>query len=162
MQRGSDRSHAWCKSMPKEAVRPVVAAGQPLTSFSRTSASQLFGVDAIKLARLDQRSEQCPILGSVIATGKESVLGVELDRPHGALDRIRVHLDPPVFKIERQPVPMSECVAQSLRPSRSFCARSSSLASNHCLQRSARGRACAWRPARRSAADRPRSAFSMA
>src|SRR5215218_1848418 len=43
------------------------------------------------------------------------VLGVELDRPHRTLDRIRVHLDAPVIKVERQAVPMTQRITQSLR-----------------------------------------------
>ena len=72
------------------------------------------GTDAIELAGLNQRSQQCPLLGTLIATSEQSVLGIDLDRPHRTLDRIHVHLDAPVVKIERQAVPMTQRIAQSL------------------------------------------------
>ena len=75
----------------------------------------MLGANAIELARLNQRSQQCPILGALVATSERGVFGIELDRPHRTLDRIRIHLNAPVIKIERQAVPMTQRIAQSLR-----------------------------------------------
>ncbi len=75
----------------------------------------VLGTDAIELTGLNERSQQCPILGTFVATGKKGVLGVELDRPHRTLDSIRVQFDAPVIKVERQAVPMTQRVTQSLR-----------------------------------------------
>ena len=82
----------------------------------------VLGTDAIELTGLNERSQQCPILGTFVASGKKSVLGVELDRPHRTLDSIRVHLDAPVIKVERQAVPMTQRVTQVFAVSL-FCAR---------------------------------------
>jgi hypothetical protein len=46
---------------------------------------------------------------------EQSILGIELDRAHRALDSVRVHLDAPVIKVERQAVPMTQRITQSLR-----------------------------------------------
>src|ERR1700742_1599300 len=46
---------------------------------------------------------------------QKGVLGCELDRPHRTLDRVRVHFDTPVIKVERQAIPMAQRVTQSLR-----------------------------------------------
>src|SRR5215469_12146875 len=73
------------------------------------------GADAIELARFNERSQQCPILGTLVAPSEQSILGIELDRPHRALDSVRVYLDAPVLKIERQAVPMTQRIANSLR-----------------------------------------------
>jgi hypothetical protein len=75
----------------------------------------VLGANAIELARLNQRSQQCPIFGAVVATSKQGVFGIELDRSHRTLDRIRIHFNAPVIKIERQAVPMTQRIAQSLR-----------------------------------------------
>src|SRR6266702_2201874 len=75
----------------------------------------VLGTDAIELARLNQRSQQCPILGTLVAPSEQGVLGIELDRPHLTLDRVGVHFDASVIKIERQAIPMTERIAQSLR-----------------------------------------------
>src|SRR5262249_7144496 len=75
----------------------------------------VLGTDAIELARLNQRSQQCPILGTLVAPREQGVLGIELDRPHRTLDRVGVHFDAPVIKVERQTVPMTQRIAQSLR-----------------------------------------------
>src|SRR3984885_14473183 len=75
----------------------------------------VLGANAIELARLNQRSQQCPILGALVATSEQGVFGIELDRPHRTLDGIRIHFNAPVIKIERQDVPMTQRIAQSLR-----------------------------------------------
>src|SRR5262249_33891686 len=73
----------------------------------------VLGTDAIELTRLNQRSQQCPILGTLVATSEQGILGIELDRPHRTLDCVCVHFDAPVVKVERQAVPMTERIAQS-------------------------------------------------
>ncbi len=75
----------------------------------------VLGTDAIELARFNQRSQQCPILSALVATSEQGVLGIELDRPHRTLDRVGVHLDAPVIKVERQAIPMTQRITQSLR-----------------------------------------------
>ena len=75
----------------------------------------VLGTDAIELARLNQRSQQCPILGTFGAPGEPGDLGIALDRPYRTLDRVGVHLDAPVIKVERQAVPMTQRITQSLR-----------------------------------------------
>ena len=80
----------------------------------------MLGADAIELARFNERSQQCPILGTLVAPSEQGVLGIELDRPHRTLDRIRVHLDAPVIKVERQAVPMTQRIAQSCQSASNF------------------------------------------
>ena len=86
-----------------------------LTFADAAGILKALGADAIELAGLNERSQQCPILGTFVATGKKGVLGIQLDRPHRTLDSIRVHLDAPVIKVERQAVPMTQRVTQGLR-----------------------------------------------
>ena len=64
----------------------------------------VLGTDDIELTGLNERSQDCPTLGALVATGKK-----------GVLDSIRVHLDAPVIKVERQAVPMTQRITQSLR-----------------------------------------------
>src|SRR3984957_18684297 len=86
-----------------------------IDEFCEDVGEPVLGATAIELARLNQRSQQCPILGALVATSEQGVFGIELDRPHRTLDRIRIHFNAPVIKIERQAVPMTQRIAQSLR-----------------------------------------------
>ena len=94
----------------------VQSRRRPTIDEHRENISEpVLGTDAIELTGLNERSQDCPTLGALVATGKKGVLDVQLDRPHCTLDSIRVHLDAPVIKVERQTVPMTQRVTQGLR-----------------------------------------------
>lgn len=99
--------------MPREATRPIVRRAPAIDKLLKDVGKPMLGVDVIELARLDQRSQHRPILSTLVATGEQRVLGIELDWPHRPLDRVRVHFDAPVVKIQRQTIPMTQRIAQS-------------------------------------------------
>ena len=71
-------------------------------------------IDALQFACLDQRGEHCPVFGALVATGEQSILPVQSDRAHGALDGIGVDLNAAVVKEAKQPVPLIKAVANGL------------------------------------------------
>ncbi len=50
-------------------------------------------IDSIEFARLDQRSDNCPVLCSGIMTREERVLAIEGNRPDSSLNAVIVDLD---------------------------------------------------------------------
>ncbi len=51
------------------------------------------GIDRIEFARLDQRSDDCPVLCSSIMAREECVLPVQRNRPDSSLNAVVVDLD---------------------------------------------------------------------
>ena len=56
------------------------------------------GIDAVELAGLDQRGDDCPVFATAIGTSKECVLAVQCDRPDRAFDDVAVDLDATVVE----------------------------------------------------------------
>src|SRR5579871_2706151 len=50
-------------------------------------------IDGVELASLDERGDDCPVLGTCIVARKERVLAIEGFRPNDALDAVVVDLD---------------------------------------------------------------------
>lgn len=97
---------------PRNQVLMVTSVKEP--AVTRAFSCLTGGVrDAIELARHNQRSQQCPILGTLVAPSEQGVLGIEPYRPHRTRDRVDVHA--PIVKIERQAAPTTQRIAQSLR-----------------------------------------------
>jgi len=58
-------------------------------------------IHAVRLAGLDQRSDDGPVLGTGIVTGKERVLLVQCNRTDSPLDSIVVELDAAIGEEQR-------------------------------------------------------------
>jgi hypothetical protein len=63
------------------------------------------GIDAVELARLDQRSDHGPMLGTAIGAREQCVLAIKCDRTDRALDNIGVDLDAAVVDEAGEPSP---------------------------------------------------------
>ena len=73
-----------------------------------------FGIDAVQLASLDQRCERCPVFGSFVAAGKQSIFSVQSNRANAALDGIGVDLSAAVVEEARQPIRTVEAISDGL------------------------------------------------
>lgn len=62
-------------------------------------------LDVVQLARLDQRSDDGPVLGAAVRAREEGVLSVERDRADRPLDGIGVELDAAVVDEARESLP---------------------------------------------------------
>src|ERR1041385_8309904 len=62
-------------------------------------------LDAEQLAGLDQRGDDCPMLGTAIGAREERVFARQRKRPNAPLDHVVVDFHPAVFKKEAQAWP---------------------------------------------------------
>jgi hypothetical protein len=53
-------------------------------------------INGVQLAGLDERPDNCPVLGAAVGTGEEGVLTGEGDRADRAFDGFGIDLDCPV------------------------------------------------------------------
>lgn len=71
-------------------------------------------LDVIELARLDQRTENCPSSSAAVATGKEVVLAAERHRSDRSLDGVRVEFDAAVMEEAGQSIPARQRIPDRL------------------------------------------------
>src|SRR5215472_10128464 len=57
------------------------AVGPVIDELSQHVGQIGFGIDAVQLARLDQRCERCPVFRSFVAAGKQSIFSVQSNHP---------------------------------------------------------------------------------
>ena len=69
------------------------------------------GLDIVKLAGFNQRTQDGPSVAAAVAAGKEMILATERHWPDCALNRIGVQLDPAIMQEARRSVPARERVA---------------------------------------------------
>ena len=62
-------------------------------------------IDAVEFARLDQRSDHGPMLGTPIGAREQCVLAIECDWTDRPLDSVGVYLDAAVIDEAAEPVP---------------------------------------------------------
>jgi hypothetical protein len=62
-------------------------------------------LDVVQLARLDQRSDDGPVLSAAVRAREEGVLSVERDRADRPLDGVGVDLDTSVVEEAGEPFP---------------------------------------------------------
>jgi hypothetical protein len=63
------------------------------------------GIDAVELARLDQRSYHGPMLGTAIGAREQCVLAIERDGPDRPLNDVGVDFNATVVDEAAEPVP---------------------------------------------------------
>lgn len=68
-------------------------------------------LNTVQLGGLDEGHGNCPVPRPAIASSKQCIVAIEGYRPDGALDHVRVHLDPSVVEEQRQAGPMPQGVA---------------------------------------------------
>ena len=71
-------------------------------------------VDAVQLARLDERSDRSPVRGATVRARKEGIFAVQRDRADGALDNVGVDFDSAVVGEARQAIPARERIADGV------------------------------------------------
>ncbi len=71
-------------------------------------------IDGVEFARLDERADGRPVLGSSVVARKQCVLPVQGNRPDGPLDAVVVDLDAAVGQEELETIPVFGDVGQSL------------------------------------------------
>ena len=72
-------------------------------------------LDIIEFGGGDQRGNGGPSFGAALGPGEEMVLPTERDGPDGALNRVRVEVDPPVTEEATERSPTGERIADRLR-----------------------------------------------
>src|SRR3954468_24441859 len=55
-------------------------------------------VEVVQLRRVDQTCQDRPGPGPALTAGEECILPTKCNRAHGPLNRVRIHLDPPVLQ----------------------------------------------------------------
>lgn len=68
--------------------------------------------DLVEFCRLDQRSDDAPVLSSGVMTGEECIFSIKSDGADCPFDGVVVHLDPTVAEKQDYPVPKSGGIAQ--------------------------------------------------
>ena len=69
------------------------------------------GLDAVKFAAFDQRTEHSPSMAAAIAAGEEMVLAAKCNRPDRPLDRVGIKLDATIMQETGQSLPSRERIA---------------------------------------------------
>ena len=69
------------------------------------------GLDVVKLAAFNQRTQYGPSMAAPIAAGKEMILATERNWPDCAFNRIGIEFDAAIMQEARQSVPARERVA---------------------------------------------------
>ena len=72
------------------------------------------GFDAVEFGRLDERSEDRPVLGTAVGTGEESRFARHGDGADGPFDGVVVHFDPAVVEEDAEALPTGNAVANGL------------------------------------------------
>src|SRR3954469_24806139 len=76
-------------------------------------------VEVVQFCRVDQTGQDRPGPGSALAPGEECILPAKCNWPHGPLNRVRVHLDPPVLQEHGETGPVAEHILDRLNQARS-------------------------------------------
>ena len=87
---------------------------RPATMRSSTSVSQASGSTSFSFADWISVATIAQCLPAAIGAGEQRVLAPESDRAHGAFDGVGVQLQAAVIKIQDQPVPVVQGVADRL------------------------------------------------
>jgi hypothetical protein len=69
-------------------------------------------VNAVELARLDQRGDDSPVFAAAVGAGEERVLAAERNRADRSFDRVGVDLDPAVVEEAGEAFPARERIAE--------------------------------------------------
>ena len=72
------------------------------------------GIDITQFGGLDERSENGPILGTVIMTREQSILTRQSLRAHGTLDDVGVEFDAAIVEEAGEAVPVPQAVEMIL------------------------------------------------
>ena len=90
----------------------INARGRPqIDQFGQNVLDVGLRINAVELARLDERGDASPIGCALVAAGEQRVLASKRDRTDRALDRIGVHLDAAVGDKAHEAIPMFEAIA---------------------------------------------------
>jgi hypothetical protein len=63
-------------------------------------------IDAVKLARLDERGNAGPILRTIIVASEERILAIKNDRTNPSFNDVGVKFDATIIKKTGEPIPM--------------------------------------------------------
>src|SRR4051812_6536763 len=71
-------------------------------------------IEVVQLRRVDQSGQDRPGPGPALTASEERILSAQSNRPDGALNRVRVHLDPAVLQEHGETGPVAEHILDRL------------------------------------------------